>query len=277
MNLLVKYQIPKGIKDYQDIKEGLRSVDLMSNEWDPVGYNQNARFVSDLGVPVLQLLNPKPGETVLDLGCGDGELTLKLIDAGCHVIAVDSSPAMVESSLAKGIKARVMGGQHLEFEGVFDAVFSNAALHWMTQPREVIAGVRRALKPAGRFVAEMGGQGNVISVLAALTKARQNRGLSPVNPWYFSSVEEYRQFLEEAGFQVPVIQLIPRPTVLPGELRGWLETFAGSFLNTATKEREEMIAEITEELAPTLRDDSGKWTVDYVRLRFMASNSFDLR
>ena len=277
MDLLVKYQIPKGIKDYQDIKEGLRSVDLMSNEWDPVGYNQNARFVSDLGEPVLQLLNPKSGETVLDLGCGDGELTLRLIDAGCHVIAVDSSPAMVESSLAKGINARMMDGQYLEFEGVFDAVFSNAALHWMTQPREVIAGVRRALKPAGRFVAEMGGQGNVISVLAALTKTRQHRGLAPVNPWYFPSVEEYRQLLEEAGFQVPVIQLIPRPTVLPGELRGWLETFAGAFLSTEGAEREEMIAEITEELAPTLRDDSGKWTVDYVRLRFMACNSFDLR
>ena len=277
MDLLVKYQIPKEIKDYQDIKEGLRSVDLMSNEWDPVGYDQNARFVSDLGEPVLQLLNPKSGETVLDLGCGDGELTLKFIDAGCHVIAVDSSPAMVEFSLAKGINARMMDGQHLEFEGVFDAVFSNAALHWMNQPREVIAGVRRALKPAGRFVAEMGGQGNVVSVLAALTKARQRRGLAPVNPWYFPSVEEYRQLLEEAGFQVPVIQLIPRPTALPGELRGWLETFAGSFLNTASAECEEMIAEIAEELAPALRDDSGKWTVDYVRLRFMGCNSFDLR
>ena len=253
------------------------SEENIATQWDPVGYDQNARFVSDLGEPVLQLLNPKSGETVLDLGCGDGELTLKLIDAGCHVIAVDSSPAMVESSLAKGINARMMDGQHLEFEGVFDAVFSNAALHWMNQPREVIAGVRRALKPASRFVAEMGGQGNVVSVLAALTKARQHRGLAPVNPWYFPGVEEYRQLLEEAGFQVPVIQLIRRPTVLPGELRGWLETFAGSFLNTATVEREEMIAEITEELAPTLRDDSGKWTVDYVRLRFMASNSFDLR
>jgi len=110
----------------------------------------------------------------------------------------------------------------------------------------------------------------VVSVLAALTKARQRRGLAPVNPWYFPSVEEYRQLLEEAGFQVPVIQLIPRPTVLPGELRGWLETFAGSFLSTEEAEREEMIAEITEELAPTLRDDFGKWTVDYVRLRFVA-------
>jgi len=248
----------------------------LATQWDPVGYNQNARFVSDLGEPVLQLLNPKAGEMVLDLGCGDGELTLKLMDAGCHVIAVDSSPAMVESSLAKGINARVMDGQHLEFEGAFDAVFSNAALHWMTQPREVIAGVKRALKPTGRFVAEMGGQGNVVSVLAALTKARQRRGLAPVNPWYFPSVEEYRQLLEEAGFQVPVIQLIPRPTVLPGELRGWLETFAGSFLSTEEAEREEMIAEITEELAPTLRDDSGKWTVDYVRLRFVACDSFGL-
>ena len=253
------------------------SEENIATQWDPVGYDQNARFVSDLGEPVLQLMNPKAGEMVLDLGCGDGELTLKLMDAGCHVIAVDSSPAMVESSLAKGINARVMDGQHLEFEGAFDAVFSNAALHWMTQPREVIAGVKRVLKPTGRFVAEMGGQGNVVSVLAALTKVRQRRGLAPVNPWYFPSVEEYRQLLEEAGFHVPVIQLIPRPTVLPGKLRGWLETFAGSFLNTATEEREEMIAEITEELAPTLRDDSGKWTVDYVRLRFMASNSFDLR
>ena len=252
------------------------SEENIATQWDPVGYDQNARFVSDLGEPVLQLMNPKAGEMVLDLGCGDGELTLKLMDAGCHVIAVDSSPAMVESSLAKGINARVMDGQHLEFEGAFDAVFSNAALHWMTQPREVIAGVKRVLKPAGRFVAEMGGQGNVVSVLAALTKVRQRRGLAPVNPWYFPSVEEYRQLLEEAGFHVPVIQLIPRPTVLPGKLRGWLETFAGSFLSTEEAEREEMIAEVTEDLASTLCDDSGKWTVDYVRLRFVACDSFGL-
>ena len=252
------------------------SEENIATQWDPVGYDQNARFVSDLGEPVLQLMNPKAGEMVLDLGCGDGELTLKLMDAGCHVIAVDSSPAMVESSLAKGINARVMDGQHLEFEGAFDAVFSNAALHWMTQPREVIAGVKRVLKPTGRFVAEMGGQGNVVSVLAALTKVRQRRGLAPVNPWYFPSVEEYRQLLEEAGFHVPVIQLIPRPTVLPGKLRGWLETFAGSFLSTEGAEREEMIAEVTEELAPTLCAGSGKWTVDYVRLRFVACDSFGL-
>ena len=246
------------------------SEENIAMDWDPVGYDQNARFVSDLGEPVLQLLNPKPGETVLDLGCGDSELTLKLMDAGCHVIAVDSSSAMVASSLAKGINARVMDGQHLEFEGVFDAVFSNAALHWMTQPKDVIAGVKRALKSSGRFVAEMGGQGNVASVLAALTNTRQRRGLAPVNPWYFPCVEEYRQLLEEAGFQVPGIQLIPRPTVLPGELQGWLETFAGSFLSTDGAEREKMIAEVTEELAPTLYDDSGRWTVDYVRLRFVA-------
>ena len=252
------------------------SEENIATQWDPVGYDQNARFVSDLGEPVLQLMNPKAGEMVLDLGCGDGELTLKLMDAGCHVIAVDSSPAMVESSLAKGINARVIDGQHLEFEGAFDAVFSNAALHWMTQPREVIAGVKRVLKPTGRFVAEMGGQGNVVSVLAALTKVRQRRGLAPVNPWYFPSVEEYRQLLEEAGFHVPVIQLIPRPTVLPGKLRGWLETFAGSFLSTEGAEREEMIAEVTEDLASTLCDDSGKWTVDYVRLRFVACDSFGL-
>ena len=252
------------------------SEENIATQWDPVGYDQNARFVSDLGEPVLQLMNPKAGEMVLDLGCGDGELTLKLMDAGCHVIAVDSSPAMVESSLAKGINAQVMDGQHLEFEGAFDAVFSNAALHWMTQPREVIAGVKRVLKPTGRFVAEMGGQGNVVSVLAALTKVRQRRGLAPVNPWYFPSVEEYRQLLEEAGFHVPVIQLIPRPTVLPGKLRGWLETFAGSFLSTEGAEREEMIAEVTEDLASTLCDDSGKWTVDYVRLRFVACDSFGL-
>ena len=246
------------------------SEEKIITEWDPVGYDQNARFVSDLGEPLLQLLNPKPGEMVLDLGCGDGELTLKLMDAGCHVIAVDSSPAMVASSLAKGVNARVMYGQHLEFEGVFDAVFSNAALHWMTQPKEVIAGVKRALRSSGRFVAEMGGQGNVVSVLAVLMKARQRRGLVPMNPWYFPGVEEYRQLLEEAGFQVPVMQLIPRPTVLPGELRGWLETFAGLFLIKDGAGREEMITEVTEELAPTLCDNSGKWTVDYMRLRFVA-------
>jgi trans-aconitate methyltransferase len=128
-----------------------------STTWNPASYSKNARFVSDLGEPVLQLLAPRAGELVLDLGCGDGALTEKIAAAGCQVIGVDSSAAQIGAARRRRLNAAVMNGHQLAFTCVFDAVFSNAALHWMKQPDKVVAGVANSLKPGGRFVGEFGG------------------------------------------------------------------------------------------------------------------------
>jgi len=243
-------------------------------KWSPEQYAKNARFVSDLGMPVVTLLEPRAGERILDVGCGDGPLTKKLVDLGCEVVGVDASPAMIEAAKALGLDAHVMDGQVLHFEHEFDAVFSNAALHWMKQPEAVIDGVWKALKPGGRFVAECGGDGNTATVLRALISALQQRGLDfhALSPWYFPTVEEYRGKLEAQGFVVSTIALIPRPTPLPGNLVAWLETFAQSFVAPLrVTERARFLADVEDLCRPTLCDADGKWAVDYVRLRFSAT------
>jgi len=242
-------------------------------QWSPEQYAKNARFVSDLGMPVVTLLEPRTGERILDVGCGDGPLTKKLVELGCEVVGVDASPAMVEAAKALGLDARVMDGQALQFTQEFDAVFSNAALHWMKRPEAVIAGVWQALKPGGRFVAEFGGDGNTATVIRALKAALQPRGLDfhALSPWYFPSVEEYRGKLEAQGFVANSIALIPRPTPLPGSLVAWLETFAQSFVAPQPPtERAVFLKEVEDRCRPTLCDAEGKWAVDYVRLRFSA-------
>src|SRR5256714_11701896 len=153
--------------------------------WDPTSYARNARFVSDLGMPVVELLAPQPGERILDLGCGDGALTQKLVDLGCVVVGVDGSADQVAAARALGLDARVMDGERLTFDGTgFDAVFSNAALHWMKRADDVIGGVRRALRPGGRFVAECGGHPCVAPIVFALEPALARRGVAaaPANP-----------------------------------------------------------------------------------------------
>ena len=241
--------------------------------WDPERYSRNARFVSNLGAPVLELLAPKSGERILDLGCGDGELTEQIAAVGCLVMGVDSSSKQIEAARQRGLAVQVMDAHCLPFEQEFDAVFSNAALHWMNQPDEVIAGVWRALKPNGRFVAEFGGSGCVATIVTALYAALQRRGISgeSVNPWYFPSVEDYSKRLESQGFEISSIVLIPRPTVLPGDIEGWLETFAESFTSPLSLDEQPLfLREVREALRPTLCDVDGKWTADYVRLRFAA-------
>ena len=200
--------------------------------WDPERYALNARFVADLGEPLLALLDPKPGEHILDLGCGDGPLTLKLMAAGAEVLGIDSSVDQIKAARAKGVNAEVGDGMNLSFNAIFDAVFSNAALHWMKKPQAVIEGVWAALKPGGRFVAEFGGKGNVQKIHTALIKGLKHRGIdaSAADPWYFPAPEEYGALLEASGFEVNSIQLIPRLTPLPSNMIGWLETFGESFI-----------------------------------------------
>jgi SAM-dependent methyltransferase len=181
-------------------------------------YGKNARFVSDLGIPVVELLTPKPKERILDLGCGDGALTVKLVELGCALVGVDSSAAMVEAAKALGIEAHVLDGQSLRFTDEFDAVFSNAALHWMTNPEHVITGVWQALKPGGRFVGEFGGYGNVATIVNAIESTLSARDIVVAKPWFFPRAEEYKELLEASGFEVRTISLIPRPTLLPGDV-----------------------------------------------------------
>ena len=204
-----------------------------AQEWDPSRYAKNAPFVPALGEPVLDLLNPKPGERILDLGCGDGLLTEKIVTRGADVVGVDVSADMVAAAKRRGLDARVVDAYGLDFKAEFDAVFSNAALHRMNRdPSAVICGVRRALKPGGRFAGEMGGQGNAAAITVALCATLENFGIgnpAELVPWYFPSEEEYRRRLESSGFQVEYIELIPRPTQLPTGMRGWLETFALPF------------------------------------------------
>jgi trans-aconitate methyltransferase len=244
--------------------------------WDPDRYARNARFVSDLGAPVVELLAPRAGERILDLGCGDGVLSAKLAAMGCNVIGVDASPAQIQATQKLGVEAQVVDAEHLNFEAEFDAVFSNAALHWMRNPDAVINGVHRALRPGGRFVAEMGGYGCVETIKRALIEALNRRGFDgqAASPWYFPTVEDYSARLNNRGFTINYIALIPRPTTLPGDVTAWLETFAQSFTATLPQaERPGYLAEVQEVLRPKLCDSQGKWTADYVRLRFSAQKS----
>ncbi|HMJ13662.1 MAG TPA: methyltransferase domain-containing protein, partial [Polyangiaceae bacterium] len=171
----------------------------------------------------------------------------------------------------RGVDARVVDGERLVFDQEFDAVFSNAALHWMRRPDVVLAGVRRALRPGGRFVAEFGGHGCVAAIVVAISAVLARHAAGFVHPWFFPTPDEYRALLEAHGFGVEHLELYPRPTPLPTGMRGWLETFAGPMLAELSPElRVRVLDETTALLAPVLCDSSGNWTADYVRLRVVA-------
>ena len=245
-----------------------------SQVWDPKRYAEEAGFVSALGLPVVELLAPRSGEKILDLGCGDGTLALKLTEMGCDVIGVDSSSEFVAAARGKGVNAQRMDGQKLRFDREFDAVFSNAALHWMTDPEAVVSGVYKALKPSGRFVGEFGGRGNVASIIDALNRTSLEYGVDPepLNPWYFPSADEYGRVLREGGFLVRDLTLFPRPTPLSNDLLGWLNTFALNFLAPiSADDRPAFLRRVQDRLSRSIRDATGRWTADYVRLRFYAT------
>lgn len=242
-------------------------------DWNAEAYARDARYVADLAADLIDLLAPQPGETILDLGCGDGGMTEKLAASGAHVIGVDASPDMIALARARGLDARQMDGQKLNFEASFDAVFSNAALHWMPDAEAVAAGVARALKPGGRFVAELGGAGNVAGIVAALEAVLREHRLDPAEgfTWYFPTPENHAALLRRHGFEMQDIRLFDRPTKVEMGMDGWLGMFGTPYLDRLPVEaRGAAVATMVERLAETHRDDDGLWWADHVRLRFTA-------
>ncbi|HKF46191.1 MAG TPA: methyltransferase domain-containing protein [Terracidiphilus sp.] len=247
----------------------------MAQNWDPEAYGREGAFVHGLAGGVVEWLNAQPGERILDLGCGDGQLTARLAAAGAKVSGADSSAAMVEAARARGIDAEQASAERMPFPASeFDAVFSNAALHWVRDQGGMMGEVKRVLKPGGRFVAEMGGHGNIAAIRVALIAVLTRHGFgdreNEVN--YYPTPEAYRRRLEKHGFTVERIELIPRPTPLAeGGMAGWLKTFRRGVLDGLPVElRDAVLNETCALLKNALQDEDGNWVADYVRLRFIA-------
>lgn len=247
----------------------------MTQTWDPLAYERNGAFVHGLAGAALEWLNAQPGEYILDLGCGDGQLTQRIMNTGAHVLGVDASAEMIAAAREHGIEAEQAPAESLPFrDATFDAVFSNAALHWVRGQDAMLTQVHRVLKPGGRFVAEMGGHGNIAAIRVAFTAVLQKHGYGDredgVN--YYPTAESYTPRLKHHGFAVERMTVIPRPTKLAESgMEGWLRTFRRGVLDGLPENvRDLVVKETAESLAPVLRDETGNWIADYVRLRFIA-------
>jgi SAM-dependent methyltransferase len=242
--------------------------------WDPQAYKKNGAFVHGLAGGVLEWLDAQPEERILDLGCGDGQLTKRIVATGARVVGFDASPKMAASARALGIEVDEGNAESLPYgDSAFDAVFSNAALHWVRNQDAMMAGVHRLLRTGGRFVAEMGGLGNIAAIRTALIAVMARHGFDgrEDNVNYYPTPEIYGRRLEGHGFSVERIELIPRPTrLLEGGMSGWIRTFRRGVLETLPEAmRDTVVREAVDLLEPILRDEEGNWTADYVRLRFI--------
>lgn len=242
------------------------------NRWDAKTYQKEASFVYELAMPVVEMLAPKKGEKILDIGCGEGTLSTKIQEKGAKVKALDLSADMVEKARLKGIDATVMSATSMVFEEAFDAVFSNAVLHWIKDADSVVKNIYKALKKGGRFVAEFGGEGNAQTVVSAMEEAfeRHPKFGKFVSPWYFPSVDVYRSFLEKNGFRVGSIEMIPRPTPV-SSVESWLTMFANGVVEHLSQEGREIFKEETARiLRSKLYSKEKGWVIDYKRLRVKA-------
>jgi len=248
-------------------------------EWNATLYEQRHSFVWRHGEDLIELLAPAPGERILDVGCGTGRLTSQLAATGAQVTGLDISPAMLEQARLACPAARFVQGDVLEFKASegFDGIFSNAALHWIKPPDRAAGRLFDALKPGGRLVAELGGTGNVATLVRAAEESLTELGFvrgPEETPWYFPSVGEYAQVLEQAGFEVVYAILFDRLTPLEGGeegLRDWLEVFGAPLTLGKEEWRASLFSRMAEKLKPRLFDErSGEWRVDYRRLRIAA-------
>lgn len=243
--------------------------------WDSTSYDRDHSFVYEYGEAVLDLLDPQPDERILDVGCGTGHLTDQIASRGTDAVGLDASREMIEAARETYPERRFVHADAREFsiETPFDAVFSNAALHWIPEQDAVLASSADALRPGGRFVAELGGSGNVAAIVEAVETVAAERGYSVENPWYFPTVGQYATKLESHGFEVRYATLFDRPTELEaGEdgLASWLDMFGDTLLATIPADER---GEVVEDVERRLRDEyfeDGAWVAEYRRLRVVA-------
>jgi trans-aconitate methyltransferase len=244
--------------------------------WDPELYEARHSFVWQFGQDLVGVLDPKPGERILDVGCGPGQLTAQIAEAGARVIGLDASPAMIGQARQNfpQLSFVLQDAATMDFRGEFDAVFSNAALHWMLDRVAVAGAVATALKAGGRFVAELGGRGNIRSIEAAIEEvARRWLGNNaPARRTYYPALGEYAALLEERGLEVRTALLFDRPTPLEGVagMANWIRQFKGYYFEALPAgDAAKAIGEVVELLRPTAFRD-GVWIADYRRLRITA-------
>ena len=241
---------------------------------DPKCYQAKHHYVTAAGADLVEVLDPQAGERVLDLGCGTGELSAQIAAAGAEVVGIDLSAKMVEAAREQfpALSFAVGDARDFSFAEPFDAVFSNAALHWVKPPEAALACIVACLGPGGRFVAELGGARNVATISGGLIDQLAAWGFYPQSPWYFPSLGEYSQLLEQVGLRVAYASHFSRPTPLAGEsgLRDWMEMFAGTLTaDVPSSMREELFVAVEDAVRPALYGDGG-WSADYWRLRVVA-------
>jgi trans-aconitate methyltransferase len=249
-------------------------------KWNARLYDDKHSFVWKMAAGLVELLEPKPGERILDVGCGTGHLTAQIAASGAFACGIDQSPEMIRQAREKFPELRfdVMDAREISLGETFDAVFSNATLHWIKEPERVIRGIVKVLKPGGRFVAEFGGKGNVAGLMEAAERAwRKLQPGTPMEiPWFYPSVTEYASLLERHGLEVTYAFLFDRPTPLEdGErgLRTWLEMFGGGMTERLPVAERERLAEEIERQARGKLFKDGQWVMEYRRLRIVAKNS----
>lgn len=249
-----------------------------NNDWNSLLYQEKHAFVWKYGENLLQLLKPQPNERILDLGCGTGQLTAKIAEAGAEVIGIDSAPEMIEQAQQNypNLQFQIADAKNFQLPQPVDAVFSNAVLHWIPQADDVITSIRESLKINGRFIAEFGGKGNIESIIKALYEALEKIGYknpSNLNHWYFPSIGEYASKLEKQGFEVTYSHLFSRPTLLQDKdtgLANWIKMFCGNFFQGLSEEEKIMvIQDVEKQLKPKLYQE-GNWFADYKRIQIEA-------